>query len=214
MFSAPHTQPGGARKHSYDAAVAEDLNCLRESKSRNDHSAFQATQEIIRLSRDQLREMVPELMGMVRDNPNCLPNVNLILGQFFVPPFLRQSMGIQEASRLMPYLQDNDLGVRLLAAWGVAIIMRNESPPEVLHAALQGLTSKDEESIQSALSPLSNMLSDGTASRSPVDSWYSGTDAQELVTALKEVAKNSDRPQSRALATELLIDLGHDGMQP
>ena len=205
MFAAPHTLPGKARSILRDQSLEAALQSFRKCKAPYYDSTLQSEQTIRAMGRDRVREIIPDLMNIMKQNPDCAMGVGNILNMFKHQPPSNQEPGAQEdAATLMPFIQDDDLRVRLVAADGISQMLANEAPPEVLHLTLDGLASGHMDTISSSLGILWNMVSDGSGHPLPLDPSRFGGDIQSVRVALASVAAAASFEQIRATAANLI----------
>ena len=205
MFSAPHTVPGRARQISLDQPLNAALTAFRQCKAPYYDSTLQAEQTIKALGRRRIRELIPDLMNILKENPDCVVGVAHLISLFRNrPPLNKEPGALEDAATLMPFLGDNDVKIRLLAANGISQMLANEAPPEVLHMVLEGLASGRIGIVDRSLTILWNMVSDGSGHPLPLDPARFGEDIQSVRSALANVPILASFEHVHATAANLI----------
>ena len=152
-------------------------------------------------------EMVPDLVDALKQNPAArLSIANSLSTTLWGEP-------AATASALKPLLADSDPGVRQMAGYSLAMLLRSRAGGEVLRVAVEGLKSSDDDARGLALSALRNLGSDPADPSGRVTRERLGPGATAAVPALIALANdggNRDR-QQQAL---MLLDAIDPGLRP
>ncbi|MEN9674192.1 MAG: hypothetical protein RIS76_88, partial [Verrucomicrobiota bacterium] len=152
-------------------------------------------------------EMVPDLVEVLKQNPAARgPIANSLSSSLWGEPE-------STARALKPLLADSDPGVRQMASYSLAMLLRSRAGDEVLQVAVEGLKSSDDDTRGLALSALRNLGSDPADPSGRVTRERLGAGAADAVPALIAIANdggNRDR-QQQAL---MLLDAIDPGLRP
>jgi RNA polymerase sigma factor (sigma-70 family) len=152
-------------------------------------------------------EMVPDLVDALRNTPAA----RLWIANSLSSPLWGDST--TTANALKPLLADSDPGIRQMAGYSLAMLLRSHAGEDVLKVAVEGLNSSDDDARGLSLSALRNLGSDPADPSGRVTRERLGTGAAAAVPALIAIANdggNHDR-QQQAL---MLLDAIDPGLRP
>lgn len=151
--------------------------------------------------------MVPDLVDALKQNPAArLSIANSLSSSSWGEP-------ASTSNALKPLLTDPDPGVRQMAGYSLAMLLRSHAGKDVLKIAVEGLASPDDDARGLAMSTLHNLGSDPADPSLRVTRERLGAGAEAAVPALIALANdggNRDR-QQQAL---MLLDAIDPGLRP
>lgn len=152
-------------------------------------------------------EMVPDLVDALKQIPAArLSIANSLSSSLWGEP-------AATANALKPLLADSDPGVRQMAGYSIAMLLRSRSGDEVLQVAVEGLKSSDDDARGLALSALRNLGSDPADPSGRVTRERLGAGATAAVPALIALA-NEGGNQDRQQQALMLLDAIDPGLRP
>ena len=174
-------------------AVPELLHQLRESGSGGAGLIVFALETIA-----PSPEMVPDLMDALKQNPAArLFIANSLCSSCWGEPAMT-------ADALKPLLADLDPGVRQIAGYTLAMLLRSRAGDVVLEVAVEGLNSSDDDTRGLALSALRNLGSDPADPSGRVTRERLGAGAAAAVPPLIAMANNGENRDRQQQALMLL----------
>jgi RNA polymerase sigma factor (sigma-70 family) len=174
-------------------AVPELLHQLRESGSGGAGLIVFALETIA-----PSPEVVPDLVDALKQNPAA---------RLFIANSLSSSCWgepAMTADALKPLLADPDPGVRQMAGYTLAMLLRSRAGDEVLQVAVEGLKSSDDDTRGLALSALRNLGSDPADPSGRVTRERLGAEAATAVPALIAMANDGGNRDQQQQALMLL----------
>lgn len=146
-------------------------------------------------------EMVPDLVDALKQIPAArLSIANSLSSGLWGEP-------ATTANALKPLLADSDPGVRQMAGYSLAMLLRSGAGDEVLKVAVEGLNSSDDDACGLALSALRNLGSDPADPSGRVTRERLGAGAAAAVPALIALAndgENRDRQQQALMLLDAI----------